>query len=285
MILIADSGSTKTDWILLNDSGQKVEKIRSIGFNPYFQSADFIYITLLKAFEGIQHYFNSVDKVFFYGAGCSSNENNQIVEYALSRLFTSAEVTVNHDMMAAARATLGQNKGIACILGTGSNSAVWSGYEILENIPSYGYIFGDEGSGAYLGIALLKKYFSNTLSNELRISFQEFFNYTDAEIIQKVYKEENPNVFVASFASFYSIHADNEQLVDIIHTGFDLFFKTRVTRYDDFQKYPLGFVGSISFHLRDHLEAVATKFGCSVKEVIKCPIDNLVEYHLTKEIS
>lgn len=285
MILIADSGSTKTDWILINDEGERLEKIKSIGFNPYFQNSDFIYQTLLGSFESIQIFFDRIEKVFFYGAGCSSRENNEIVENALVRLFPFATIEVNHDMMAAARATLGQNQGIACILGTGSNSAVWSGYEILDNIPSYGYLFGDEGSGAYLGIALLKKYFSKSLSKELQVSFNEAFNYTDAEIIQRVYKGENPNVFVASFAAFYSLHPNDDQLIEIIQGGFELFFQSRVVRYDNYQKLPLGFVGSISFHLREHLESVANMFGCHIKEVIKCPIDNLVDYHLTKEIS
>lgn len=284
MIVVADSGSTKTDWVIIDDAGNRIQSIRTVGFNPYFQTSDSIYQTLETAFSSFSNILNTVDEVFYYGAGCSSEDKNQIVEYALSKLFTNAEISVNHDMVAASRATLNNKPGIACILGTGANSCVWNGFDILDNIPSHGYIFGDEGSGSYLGIELVKVYLSGRMDPILKQSFDDEFKTSEDDILNRVYKGFSPNVYLASFASFYSKHPENKMLQSIIEHGFDLFFRMRVLKYDNYKSYKLGFVGSIAYHFRDILDRVANKYDMEIASIAKCPIDNLVAYHSTKKV-
>ena len=285
MIIVADSGSTKTDWVLIDDNGEKIQSIRTVGFNPYFQTSDFIHQTLKKAFESFKDLLGLVSEVNYYGAGCSSPDKNEIVEYALSKLFINADITVGHDMVAASRATLNDTPGIACIIGTGSNTCVWNGFEITDNIPSHGYIFGDEGSGSYLGIELLKVYLSGEMSKELKASFDSEFDISEDDILNRVYKGVNPNVYLASFASFYSKHPEDKTLTQIIEKGFDLFFQTRVIKYDNHQSLKLGFVGSIAYHFSTILHSVAKKYNMEIQNIAKCPIDNLVMYHSTKKVA
>jgi len=283
--IIADSGSTKTDWVIVDEEGLELNRIRTIGFNPYFQTSDFIYNTLNKSFEEIKDFLPQISEVYFYGAGCSSNEKNLIVQIALEKIFLNADVSINHDMIAASRASLGDKPGIACILGTGANSCVWNGYEIIENIPSHGFIFGDEGSGSYLGIRVLKLYLSNKMDDVLKTSFENEFKTSVDEILNRTYKGQNPNVYLASFASFYGLHRNNHQLMEIVEQGFEEFLSVRVLPYKQHQSLGLGFVGSIAYHFRDILHKVAEKHSLKIESVAKCPIDNLVQYHLAKKVA
>lgn len=283
--IVADSGSTKTDWVIVDEDGLEISRVRTIGFNPYFQTSDFIYNTLKNSFSDIQSHLDSINEVFFYGAGCSSSEKNLIVENGLKQIFINAEINVNHDMVAASRASLGDLPGIACIIGTGANSCVWNGYEILENIPSHGFIFGDEGSGSYLGIRLLKLYLSNKMENSLKESFEVEFKTSVDEILNKTYKGQSPNVYLASFATFYSLHTNNSTLMNIVEQGFEDFIKVRVLPYKQHTSLKLGFVGSIAYHFRNVLEKVAHKHSLQIESIAKCPIDNLVRYHLTKKVA
>ncbi|MFP5470585.1 MAG: hypothetical protein ACLGGV_03240 [Bacteroidia bacterium] len=283
--IIADSGSTKTDWVIVDEEGLELKRVRTIGFNPYFQTSDFIFSTLRKSFEDIQELLPQISEVYFYGAGCSSNEKNLVVQLPLEKIFKNAEVSINHDMIAASRASLGENPGIACILGTGANSCVWNGYEILENIPSHGFIFGDEGSGSYLGIRLLKLYLSNQMDEDLKASFEDEFKTSVDEILNRTYKGQNPNVYLASFASFYGLHPKNDQLMQIVEEGFEEFLSVRVLPYKQHKALNLGFVGSIAYHFRDLLTKVANRHSLKIESIAKCPIDNLVQYHLAKKVA
>lgn len=283
--IIADSGSTKTDWVIVDEEGLELKRVRTIGFNPYFQTSDFIFNTLKKSFEEIQDLLPQISEVYFYGAGCSSNEKNLIVQLAIEKIFTNAEVSINHDMIAASRASLGEKPGIACILGTGANSCVWNGYEILENIPSHGFIFGDEGSGSYLGIRLLKLYLSNQMDEALKTSFEDEFKTSVDEILNRTYKGQNPNVYLASFASFYGLHPENVQLMQIVEQGFEDFLSVRVLPYKQHKSLGLGFVGSIAYHFRDLLTKVANRYSLEIESIAKCPIDNLVQFHLAKKVA
>jgi glucosamine kinase len=279
MIVVADSGSTKTDWVFIDTEGGKTFTIKTVGFNPYFQSTDFIYQTIVKEFGANIEILPAVKEVFYYGAGCSSPEKNEIVALALKRLFGNATVEVQHDMIAASRATLKNEPGIACIIGTGSNSCVWDGYEIMDNIPSHGYIFGDEGSGAYLGIELLKLFLNNQMSDALRAEFVKEYNMDEDAILTKVYRGTGPNVFLATFAKFYRNHLHFPELKEVIENAFKKFFETRIVKYPNYKNYKLGFVGSIAFHFNDILKSVADSYGMQIETVTKCPIDNLVIYH------
>jgi len=223
-----------------------------------------------------------VVEVFFYGSGCSSLEKNQIVIDALRPIFANANLHIRHDLEAAAVATLGDKSGIACIIGTGSNSCIWENNTVTDNIPSHGFIFGDEASGSYLGIQLLKYYLSGRLDQYLVNSFEETFKLTQEQILNATYQEQSPNVFLAKFATFYSQHPDNEMLQSILFEGFCKFFEVRIVPYDRHLHFKLGFVGSIAYYFKPILVKVAQKYGMEIEQIVQCPIDNLVAYHRPK---
>lgn len=281
--IVADSGSTKTDWVVLDDDQKVVQKIKSIGFNPYFQTPEFIFTEVRRAFDEATFDKDAVAEVNFYGAGCSSEEKNETIRTPLKQLFSHADVNVNHDLVAAARACLGDANGIAGILGTGSNSCVWHDGKVIANVPSHGYIFGDEGSGSYLGIELAKLYLEDRLSPELRASFENEFKLTEEQIINTTYREKDPNVFLARFASFYEPHLHNESLRNIVKQGFKAFFEKRVVAYENYQNYELGFIGSIAFYYQEVLREVASEYGMNIRKISQCPIDELVNYHIECE--
>lgn len=277
--LIADSGSTKTDWALINNENEEITRIKTIGFNPYFQDSDYINSVLSEAFSALAIDFKDVNDIFYYGAGCSTKENKEIVKIALGRLFTQSTIMVHHDLIAAARATLGKSDGIACILGTGSNSCVWENEKEVQNIESHGYIFGDEGSGSHLGIRLIQLYLSGDLDEKIKNQFDKEFNISKKEILHRTYRDKNPNVFLASFAKFYQQFVDEPILRSIILNEFEEFFQKRIIPYHNYQNYQVGFIGSISFFYQDLLLEVANKYSITVSKITRCPIDELIIYH------
>ncbi len=277
--LIADSGSTKTDWALINNENEEITRIKTIGFNPYFQDSDYINSVLSEAFSDLAIDFKDVNDIFYYGAGCSTKENKEIIKVALGGLFTQSTIIVHHDLIAAARATLGKSDGIACILGTGSNSCVWENEKEVQNIESHGYIFGDEGSGSHLGIKLIQLYLSGNLDEKIKVQFDKEFNISKKEILYKTYREQNPNVFLASFAKFYQQFLHEPQLRTIILNEFEKFFQKRIIPYKDYQKYEVGFVGSISFFYKEILQEIANKYSIKISKITRCPIDELIKYH------
>lgn len=280
LIIIADSGSSKTDWVVVDENGQQVDRIRTIGFNPYFQTTEQIFKETQNGFKHLSSQLSAVKKVHFYGAGCSSREMNQIVSDALKPVFLNSKINIYHDLEAAAVATLGDHNGIACIIGTGSNSCVWENNLVIDNIPSHGFIFGDEASGSYLGIELLKLYLSGHLDQDLTNSFNQTFGLSIEQILNSAYREPSPNVFLAKFASFYSQHPDNESLQKIIYNGFNKFFEVRILPYTNYQKLNLGFVGSIAFYFQPILKRVAKEHNFTITQILQCPINNLVAYHI-----
>ena len=277
--IIADSGSTKTDWVIIDSNQEIVEKINSMGFNPYFHSSEFIFDEVSDSFSKLNIELDKVVEVHYYGSGCSSEEKNAVVNNGLKPIFKNARIFINHDMIAAARATLGNSDGIACILGTGANSCVWVNSKITANIPSHGYIFGDEGSGSYLGIELLKLYLGDNMSQQLKVSFENEFKLSKNQILDKTYQEKSPNVFLASFAKFYISNLHHEGLRNIVYQGFKNFFEVRVVPYPNFSDYNLGFVGSIAFYYEEILTEVANEYGMSINTITRSPIVELTEYH------
>jgi glucosamine kinase len=279
--IIADSGSTKTDWVIVNEEMEVDEKVKTMGFNPYFHTSEFIYKEIATSFSAAEIDSNEVDTVHFYGAGCSSEDKNKIVYEALKQQFPSAAIHIDHDLIAASRATLGDQDGIACILGTGSNSCLWKDGEVVDNLPSHGYIFGDEGSGSHLGINLIKLYLKDGLGKELTEEFEAQFNLNKAQIINKTYREKGANVFLASFAMFYHNRVGQHSILrEVMSQEFRAFFKERITCYQNYRQCDLGFVGSIAYYNQDILKEVADSFGCSIASIKQCPIDALVEYHV-----
>ena len=279
MIIIAESGSTKTNWITADNTLYQTK-----GFNPLFDTTDSIYEELVKH-EELQKVRNNFTKVFFYGASCSSNERNTIVEKALSRYFTNTEVIqVDHDLKAAAVATYDNRPGIACILGTGSNSCLYDGQEIYEEVPSLGYVLGDEGSGAYFGKKIIAAFLYHELPEATHKILVENYKLEKEEVLKHVYKQPNANVYLATFAKVMNETSDTAYMDKLAEEGFTDFFNHHVACYKNYQQYPVHFVGSIAFHFKHVLEIVAKKKGCELGKVDRNPVYSLLNWHLQNSI-
>ncbi len=277
MILIADSGSSKTDWSLLAPDNE-IRNFQTIGMNPYFIDSEGIENELEK---NLLPYVNNqlVSKVFFYGSGCSSLQKKDVIRESLEGFFRYADVEVEHDLLAAARALCGKNYGIACILGTGSNSCLYDGNTILENVPSLGYFFGDEGSGAYLGKVLINAYLRDELPTDLKQLFEARYQYRFDYILNAIYKQAFPNRFLASFSIFLSEQISHPYIYQLVFDAFDKFFYYQISHYSDFKDYSLNCTGSIGYRYKDVLLKVAEKWEVKVGEVCKTPMQGLINYH------
>lgn len=276
MLVIADSGSTKTDWRLVNETKQ-VQSFQTIGFNPYYISEQPMLDELAKS--TLVEIKDNVTQVFFYGAGCSSLAKSGEIKQTLGKFFNRATVEVNHDLLAAARALCGNQAGLVAILGTGSNTCFFDGTTIVKNVSSLGFILGDEGSGAHLGKTLVTAYLNNELSTELQQAFEQKYQLTLLDILDAVYKKPMPNRFLAQFAPFVLEHKQHPQIAAIINACFSQFFEKHICKYENYQQYPLNMVGSIGFVFKNEIEQLATHFGVNMGIVIKQPIDGLVKFH------
>jgi glucosamine kinase len=276
--LIADSGSTKTDWVLLKGS-TVIKEIKTIGFNPYFQSKDQICLELLSKLKPyLDDFFGRIEVLHYYGAGCSTLENCLLIEDCLTITLNVKKINVSHDLLAAARALCKKEWGIACILGTGSNSCLFNGKHILENVPSVGYLWGDYGSGAQIGKNFVRDYFEGNLPRELVIAF-ETAGYNREEILNNVYKGTMPSRYLASISSFVSKYSEHAYMRDLILGCFDSFFVHQVNKYTDSKKYLVHTVGSIGFYYKDLFTQAAANHGYKIGNVIKSPIEGLIDYH------
>ncbi len=279
MILIADSGSTKTDWILL-DKDTVVKKINTIGLNPYFFTKEKVVEVLNnELIPSLIEYKNNIKTVYFYGAGCSNETNNGIINYALVNIFKNTKIFVEHDLLAAARALLLKNSGIACILGTGSNACLYDGNDITKTNLSLGYILGDEGGGVNISKNLLKKYLSNDLPDDLNKKFEVKFNYKKDEIVRKIYKESNPNTFIASFMPFVAENINDEFCLNLVLDSFDDFFKYQVSKLSSNKNIEIGCVGSIAHIFEKQFKIISEKWSYKVNCIYKTPIDGLIKFH------
>lgn len=282
MILIADGGSTKTDWRLMSRQSEVIKSIQTIGFNPYLSTSAEIEEILWKELDPFIGN-RDVDQVFYYGAGCSTISKNEIVGNAINKLFPQSEIHIFHDLLGAARALCGEKEGIACILGTGSNSCLYDGNQIVQNVPSLGYFFGDEGSGAALGKMLIKQYLHNKLPSGLMIDFNARYVLSLENILDAVYNQPKPSRFLASFSEFFFEHQDHPYIQNLIFENFTDFFRYFVLPYPGFSALPVNCCGSIAFHYKSLLNNAAGKLGITINSVIKSPIEGLVYYH-AKEI-
>ncbi|MDP2388665.1 MAG: hypothetical protein Q8M29_19995 [Bacteroidota bacterium] len=279
-MIIADSGSTKTTWRIAKDC-KEFSDISTEGINPYFQSKEDIeqiLYTQLLPYIPLAAMAEST-KIRYYGAGCSEPEKCEMVESAIKKCFPKADVEVHHDLLASARALLGKQKGIACILGTGSNSCVYDGNDVIENIPSWGYMFGDFGSGAYIGKSLVQAYANGEL--EIELSKQLELQGVQREIIlHNAYKRPLPNRYLASFAKLADTYIEHPQVKQIVEKCFHDFFEQQIEKYNNFTSYEVSFVGSIAFHFSRQLKDVAAKRNINIGKILKEPIDGLTSYHL-----
>lgn len=277
MILIADSGATKSDWIMMNEETEQM-RFQLVGLNPFY--VDTIEIENILSKELTPYIENKkIQKIYFYGAGCASVFKCMTVEEALNKLFENADIVVESDMLGAGRALFNNREGIACILGTGSNSCLFDGTKIVENITSLGYFFGDEGSGAHLGKIFLKDYLLGNLPEEIEADFKQNYNYNRDNILDAIYNLPFPNRFLASFCEFYADHLSNKYIFDMVSNSFREFFTNQIKQYKGYKKLPVSFVGSVAFFFEPLLRQIAGEFEVEIDQVLRSPIDALAEYH------
>ncbi len=275
-ILIADSGATKCEWRLVDKNRKKA--ITTQGISPYFldESQIIALLTreLLPKLKGA-----SIESVFFYGTGLSNAANAAIIKKLLKKLFQGAKLEVQTDLVGAARALCGRDKGIACILGTGSNSCFYNGRKIVKNSPGIGYVLGDEGSGAYLGKKVVQYYLYNTFDEELRARFEKRFQVTPVEILDHVYKKPLANRYLASYAIFLAENRGHYMVENIIEDGLNDFFFTHLYKYRESWILPIHFIGSIAFGFRDVLKELCDSYELELGKVLKAPMQGLIDYH------
>jgi len=279
MYLIAESGSTKCDWICLDSNGVEANRFYTMGFNPFFHSAEFIQEELSSDLK-IREIVGSVEQIYFYGAGCSSEELKDIIKEGLHRVFPNATLSVDHDLVAAAYSTYSGKPEVACILGTGSNSCYFDGESVREEVPALAYILGDEGSASYLGKKLIAAYLYNKLPEELHKAFEEKYDLTKADIFNRVYNQPHANVYLAGFGRFVGKHSEHPFLINMVREGFQDFIETHVLCFEEAPQAEINFVGSVAYHFQDLLDEVLKQKGLTLGKVVGKPVDGLVSYHL-----
>lgn len=277
MILIADSGSTKTSWCYTGINTNP-EYFSTSGINPFFRTAEDIFSELKSELK--PRLTGNLDQIYFYGAGIVNDEKGAVVYSALKRLFPDTEIEVNSDLLAAARATLQNKKGIACILGTGSNSCLYDGKTIVSHVPPLGFILGDEGSGAVLGRKLVADYLKKQMPEQLSKKFEKKFPMGYAEILNRVYREEKPNKFLATFVPFLKETIEEEYSRDLLEKAFKEFIERNIASYENYKSVPTCFVGSVAFYFQEQLKNVLEKLQLNTGIILKEPLEKLVEYHL-----
>lgn len=276
MILIADSGSTKTSW-RLTDNQCVISDIRSAGINPYFQSEEEISKEIAAVVPHLKAGVHQVEAIWFYGAGCAFDKI-EVVRNAIRKHFKTPQIEVGSDLLGAARGLCGQEAGIACILGTGSNSCFYNGSEIEQHVPPLGFILGDEGSGAVLGKHFVGDLLKDRLPATLKDQFLTQLGLTPAQIMDNVYRQPFPNRFLADLSPFLAQHIHEPEIHDLVFTGFRSFFERNVKKYD-YKNYRTNVTGSIAYHYKEILLEAATASDVSIGHIMQSPIEGLVMYH------
>jgi hypothetical protein len=278
--LIADSGSTKTEWCLIEKN--KKNSFTTQGISPYFLTSHEIETIVRK--EVLPKLKNKIpDELFFYGTGCSNATNVKSVKDAFKRIFVRTKITIDHDLMGAAKALCGHEKGIACILGTGSNSCYYNGKKIVKNSPGLGYVLGDEGSGAYLGKKVIQHYLYGTFDPELMHRFDDKYQTDITQILESVYRQPFPNRYLAGYTTFLSENRGHYMIENIIEDSFNDFFFNHIYKYRESWKLPINFIGSVAYGFKDVLKEMCDSYELQLGKVLKDPMEGLVKYHLGKK--
>ena len=275
MQLIADSGSTKVDWRAIKDDGSIVE-ISTEGINPVFITPEEIVKILSQKLLPVIG--PGVKNVYFYGAGVVSPQLIATLSESFKKVFPESETFAASDVLAAARALCGHNPGIACIMGTGSNSCFYDGENIAKNVRAGGFILGDEASGGVLGKKLISDFIKGLLPAHIQAEFDKRYDLDYMKVVEKVYKQPMPSRFLASFAPFINEFIADPYMENLVNTSFDEFFKRNISQYD-YKNHTVNFVGSIAYYFKEKLVAAAERNGMKVGRVLKTPIEGLVEYH------
>lgn len=277
MILICDSGASKSDWVLIDKNGEQLS-IQLIGLNPFYLTPEETRIILLKELTPFIE-AKKIEKLYFYGAGCSSPYKCMMLEEAFLTLFKNSEIIIKSDLLGSARALFGNKPGIVCILGTGSNSCYYDGEEITLKAVSLGYFFGDEGSGAHMGKQFIKDFLMGALPEELSDAFKKNYSYTRDNILDAVYNLPFPNRFLASFCEFFTDHLSSKYIFDLVTNSFREFFNLYVEIYPKYKDKKVSFTGSVAYFFEPLLRQVAKEHGITIDKVIQSPIKLLAEYH------
>lgn len=276
MILVADSGSSKTDWVLIGNNKQ-LTNFNSIGLNPYFTDSKKVSETI-KSNISID-YINQIDKVFFYGAGCSNAEKCEIIKTGIQSIIKNAKVSVESDLLGAARALFKNDIGIAVILGTGSNAGFYNGNDISKTFGSFGYILGDEGSGTNLGLNLLKSYLNQEMPKVISEKLENQYKLSKTEILENVYKKPFPNRYLAGFTKFLLENIEDDFIYSLVYNSFLSFLIKQIGKYEKNETASICFTGSVAFYFRDILQKVASHLNYKIDLILEKPIDELIKYH------
>ncbi|MBA4167022.1 MAG: N-acetylglucosamine kinase [Chitinophagaceae bacterium] len=282
-ILIADSGSTKAEWAVLTANGTK--KIVTQGISPYFLNTGQIILLLQEELLKNISDSNGIQEVYYYGTGCTAPNMTGIVYNALNVLFPRASIHVDYDLVAAAHALCGTQEGIACILGTGSNSCYYNGREIEMNSPGLGYILGDEGSGAYLGKRIITQYLYGKLNADVERQFEIRFDIDKNTLLENVYSTNLPNRYLASFSLFFAEHRGDPGLEIVLRAGLEDFFSVHIAGYPASKSVPVSFTGSIAWGYKDLILELCKKYNCQPGKIVREPMSDLVEYYRLKRDS
>jgi glucosamine kinase len=274
--LIADSGSTKTEWCIPG-KGKNLSFFTD-GISPYFLDTNQIASLIATQLKPQINKIN-ITEIYYYGTGCLNADNRKMVSKALKKNFPGADIEVDHDLMGAARALCGHGKGVACILGTGSNSCYYNGKKIMKNSPGLGYVLGDEGSGAYLGKKVLQYYLYNTFDEDLRSRFDAKYVTNASEILDNIYKKPLANRYLASFTMFLAENRGHYMIENIIEDGLNDFFFNHIYKYGESWKYPIHFIGGVAYEFRDILLDLAGGYELTIGKIMKNPMEGLAVYH------
>lgn len=280
MILVADSGSTKTDW--MGYSADKSISFSTQGINPYFLNAQDIF-KIFARMKDLEEIAAKVKEIYFYGAGCSSPDKHEVISNGLSLFFTNAYISVDNDLMGSAYATCGDQKGLISILGTGSNVSYYDGSTVHESNYGLGYILGDEGAGTYFGRKMVTSYLYGHMPEELSSLFGTEFKADRETIITHVYQKPYPNTYLAGFSRFMSAHKNHPFILKTLTDGFQEFIDTNVKSFEDYQELNCHFVGSIAFYYQDILREICVKNGIHVGKILQKPIEGIFNYILKRE--
>lgn len=279
MQLIADSGSTKTSWRIVKNQNI-IGEAYTIGYNPHYLTTTTIVASLKESLiSQLPVPSSEIENIYFYGTGCSTVDGIKVITDAFEQIFENAITTVNHDLLGAARALCGREPGIGCILGTGSNSCLYDGKEIVDNIPSLGYILGDEGAGVSLGRNLIRAFFYREMPEYLSKIFYDTYKMDKNTIYHEIYKSEYASRFMAQHTKFLSQYIHHDFIHDLVKKEMNRFVDAQISKYKGIDEYPVHFVGSIAFHFKDIIETVLQERGYTLGKIIQAPIDDLVKYH------
>ncbi|ANF50064.1 ATPase [Chryseobacterium glaciei] len=279
MVAIVDSGSTKSDWVILDEFKQVFLKTETIGFNPNFINIELI-VPEIEKNTSLTSVKNSIKKIYFYGSGCGIQKNCDTIVEELGKVFGDAEVTVREDLLAAAYAAYQGRPAIVCIMGTGSNSCYFDGENLKIKLPSLGFLMGDEGSGSAIGKQLVRRFFMQKLPTDLHEEFQEIYNLTIDDALKNMYHTTRPNAYLANFNKFVIDRKDHPYLRNMVLEEMKNFFDYQVLPYEESKDAEINFIGSIAYYYEDILRSAAAELNLNVGHVVQKPIESLVDYHV-----